>query len=267
MARLTSVASVNDTGGAGLKVDIISDAYSQLRISGLTRDPTPEDLEVALMRLENMAAEWNSRNITTNYNFEDTPDPNSELGLKRGYWNAYATNLAVRLIPDFGKEVPITLYNQARQSLSSLSGRVALENLNQVSYPRRMARGSGNTLRYNRWARFYRDGSAFVNTTNAISMYIGDINDYTEHFDNYLSDDSNEVIESFEIILDDGLELVSSSNDSPDINYRIKAVSNSNLRSNERYSQQVTIVVTTDLGRVETRRKFFELVPATTRSN
>ena len=66
-----------------LKVNIISDAYSKLRISGLTVLPTPEDLELALSRLESMMAELDVRGISIGYNFEDNPDPNSLTNIPR----------------------------------------------------------------------------------------------------------------------------------------------------------------------------------------
>ncbi len=40
-----------------LKVDILNDAYSKIRISGLTVTPTPPDLELSLNRLESMMSE------------------------------------------------------------------------------------------------------------------------------------------------------------------------------------------------------------------
>ncbi|MEE9311617.1 MAG: hypothetical protein V3V10_04315, partial [Planctomycetota bacterium] len=67
-----------------LKGDTINSAYSRMRISGITAQPTPEDLEVALERMEGMAARWFKKNINTGYNFEDEPDPNSPTGLDAG---------------------------------------------------------------------------------------------------------------------------------------------------------------------------------------
>ena len=60
------------------KADRINSAYSKLRISGLTVDPSPEDLSLALMTFENMMSELEmGRNICMDYNFEVDPDPNS----------------------------------------------------------------------------------------------------------------------------------------------------------------------------------------------
>jgi len=256
MAQL-SPFTYPDTGGQFFKVDIINDAYSQMRISGLTVNPTPADLELALMRLEGMAAEWHTRNIVVGYNFEDDPDPNSFSGVERGFKQAFAANLAVRLVPDFNKEINPVLVTQANQSLSNMSGRVALNRLKEVTYPRRQARGSGNTLRYNRWARFYRQYNVGFNNAAQQTMFIGDINDFTEHFDAYL--DKAETISSYTITTDPGLDLISDSNTDVDVNYRIEATAPGN--KNEQFGQLVTIIVTTSTGRVVTRQILFQLTP------
>jgi len=248
--------AVKDTGGQSDKIEFIIDAYSQMRISGITVIPTPESLEVALSRLENMAAEFESRNICTNYNFEDEPDPNSSSNVIRAYWQAFSTNLAVRLIPDFNKQVPDTLMLQAKSSLSSMSGRSAMERIQQVDYPNRMGRGSGNTLRYNRWSRFYRKVGT-VNSCATEQMFIGDVSDFVEHFDSYLND--GEAIASFTIVADQGLVIQSSSNDIIDISYQIKASTPGNNVNNS--DALLTIVITTDSGRVTTRQILFELIP------
>ena len=67
------------------KGDIINRAFSALRISGITADPSPEDLELALGKLENMAAELAGRNIHTNFAFEDDPDPNTPHNMERKF--------------------------------------------------------------------------------------------------------------------------------------------------------------------------------------
>ena len=135
------------------KIDIINGAYSQLRISGLTVQATPEDIEVALGRLEDMASEWASIDINVGYFFEDEPDPDSIFGVPRAYKQAFETNLAVNLIPDFTKPVPQELRARASASYSTMLSATA--QTCQVQYPSRQPRGSGNTFRYNRWRRFY----------------------------------------------------------------------------------------------------------------
>ncbi len=241
--------------GNSLKVDFIADAYSQLRISGLTKDPTPDDLEVALIRMETMAAEWAKRNICSNYNFEDQPDPNSETWVDRAYAYAFSTNLAVRLIPDFNKQVPQTLISQASQSLSNMSAITALERLNQIAPPSTMPTGSGNTLWSERWYRFYRNINQAPNSCKTKIMVVGNVNDYFEDYETYLRD--NEYIASFDIIVDPGLVLVSSETDGDRVDYRIEAAGSS---LNGGFSQ-LTISIKTNLDRVSTRFVNFSLTP------
>jgi hypothetical protein len=233
--------------GASTKVDIIRGAYSQLRISGLTLQPSPDDLELALARLENMAAELEARGIATEYNFEDEPDPNSDSLLPRGYWHGFECNLAVRLVPDFNKNASPVLFAQAAQSISVISAISAKNKLQQVSYPNRQPVGSGNI--YTRWQRFYRQPNPSAGNTQ---MVLDDVSDYVEHYDSWLNADDNEVISSFSIVVDSGLTLESSSSTDNDVNYRLKA---SQLSS----SAQVTIIVTTSTGRVSTRYKYFTI--------
>lgn len=239
-----------------LKIDIIQDAYSEMRISGLTVSPSPEDVAVALNRLENMMAEFSSKSLCTHYNFEDDPDPNSATNVERRYNHMMATNLAVRLIPDFNKVVPQSLFNQASQSYSNMLGYVMAENARQIPYPRRMARGSGNTLRFNRWQRFQRPEKLPPNECATNRIIVGGINDYRESFKAYLNID--EVISSFTIEADGGLAVQSSSNNSPFIDYRIKADS----VASDGIWQQIKIVATTDSGRVEPRFINFEVSDA-----
>jgi hypothetical protein len=247
----------NPIGGTFDKVDAIVDAYSQLRISGITRQPTPGDLELALNRLEGMAAEWATRNICSNWNFQDQPDPNEPSNVQLGYKQAYATNLAVRLAVDFGKQLSPGLIAQATQSLSNLSGRSAMDRINMVPYPSRQPRGSGNTLRYNRWNRFYRNQQFASNSCSTVEMFVGDVNDYTEHFDAYLN--SGETISSVDFSADSGITINSSSFTDTDVNYQILAANPS--ESTRDIERQLVIIVTTSDSRVETRVVTFVISP------
>jgi hypothetical protein len=238
-----------------LKSDVISDAYSQMRISGLTVNPSSQDLELALMRMENMFAEFAARNVCTGYNAEDEPDPNSVTNLPAYAKQMAATNLATRLIPDFNKVVPMQLMALASGSYSTVSAVAQKEILNQVSYPRRMPRGSGSTLRYNRWQRFYRNAPNAPAECATNNMSGGDVNDFIEHFDAYLAKD--EFISTFTIEATDDLTIASSSNSNQDVLYRVEAA-NQSTTSSTGY-QSVEIVITTDSGRVEKRLVNFQL--------
>jgi hypothetical protein len=127
----------------------------------------------------------------------------------------------------------------------------------QVPYPSRQPRGSGNR-RFNRWRRFYpQDAGLPLDVEDTTSMVIDDVNDFVEHFDAYLRE--GEIIESYTIEATDGLTIVSDSLSTPDISYRIQADGDSTGQDIDSTSR-VKIVATTDLGRVETRLIYFELV-------
>ncbi len=233
------------------KSQIINSAYSQMRISGITVDPSPEHLELALERLEDMAAEFEARNICLNFNFEDVPDPASLTNTPRVYNQMLKTNLAVRLIPDFNKVVPQTLMAQASQSLASSSGISAREILREVQYPRRMPRGSGNN-RVNHYRRFQYPNTMPPISCSTNRLTIGEQNDYQESFETYLGDES---IASYVITADSGLMIISDSNATPYINYRVKAQEN----TGDGVFQQVKITITTSTGRIETSFIDFEV--------
>lgn len=238
-----------------LKVDIIKRAYSDLRISGLTVDPTPEDLELGLGMFEDMMAEYASRNMDVGYNFEDEPDPNSPLGVERQFWQALSTNLAVRLIPNFNKQVPDTLMAQASQSLSNMAGRCAANKIRQVQPPVRQPIGSGNEV-YGRWQRYYAPiGALPPNAPGVQSIMQGETNDFSESFEAYLRE--FEAITDFAVVADSGLTVVSSVNNAPIIDYRLTAP----VDQTSNIFQQVKVTITTDLGRVEIRVIDFQVVP------
>lgn len=244
-----------------LKIDLINDAYEEMRISGLTVSATPEDNVLALRRLEGLANELFKRNVCIGFNFEDTPDINSSSGIGPEYSYSIACILASRLLSAFGKSTgdkvdPLLLSNASAQ-LSFLHASTATPR--QTQYPRRQSIGSGNSLRAFRFNRFYRKQPEAPNTCSTNRMVVGGIDDFIEHFDSWLIDP--EEISSYTIEADTGLTIVSDSNETPDINYRIQAVGNNPTKSDSLL--QVKIVVTSDNGRIEPRLIDFELIDLT----
>ncbi len=237
------------------KIDIINDAYSQMRISGLTVQPTPEDVEIALMRLENMMAELEGRNIGVGYTFEQQPDPDTLTNVAREFWHMMATNLAMRLIPDFNKAVPQPLISQAGQSLSNASGRVAASLVREVNYPSRQPIGSGNRRAYTRWRRYYPETEESPTSSETIFVYQGDVNDYSELFESYLND--GETIDSYTIESDPLLSLSNDAITDSAVTYRVTVLDDTAGST----SQRVKIVITTSDSRKQTRFIYFEIKP------
>ncbi len=221
-----------------LKIDHVRKAYEQLVISGITTEITPEEVVIGLERQEDMLNEFRARNICSNWLFEDNPNPNTDPDLEPEYNYALETNLAVRLCAIFGKEPPITLARMAMQSLSNWSA--LSSKTNQINPPRRQARGSGNTFRYENWIRFYR----FVNNA-PISCDTFEIKEDQEDF--YLVDFSNfllagNAITEFTVDHTNGIEVLESTQVDNAINLKCKGVVAG--------FNTVTITVTTSSGRI-----------------
>lgn len=240
-----------------LKSEVISRAYRELRISGLTKNPSGRELEHALDTLENMAEEYKERGICTGYNFEDEPDPSSPHNLKRKYWDSYSLGLARRLISTFGKgamdKIDPELLKRQRAAFSFLSSSTA--QVRNVLPPSRMPVGSGSR-RYRRGFSNFNpiiEQSPISCSTN--KMIIGEVDNYTEHFDAYLND--GETISSYVLEADTGLTINSESNTTTDVLYSVTATgTNENTTYN---ALQVKITVTTTDSRVSIRVIDFEL--------
>ena len=230
------------------KGDILNRAFSALRISGITVDPSPEDLELALMKLENMAAEFAGRNICTGYAFEDDPDPNAPHNMERKFWHSYDVCLAVRLMPDYGKgEKPdVVLIRQGSAGFSFLSSATAL--IKPIQYPDRMPRGSGAEGGH-KWERFFKIQNEAPNACVTKTMYVGDITTFVEHFDSYLL--TGEDISAYTIEANTGITITADSLTTPDVSYTVRADGNSDGSGISLLN--VKIVATTSDGRIETR--------------
>lgn len=236
------------------KAHLINGAYSMMRISGLTVNPSAADLTLALTRLEDMAEEFAGRNIITNYNFEQTPTTGSLHNLERKYWYPYKVCLAVRLLPDFGKQATPVLASQQQAAFSFLSSNTAPFRV--TSYPTRMPRGEANTRRSLPWSRFNVPDSKAPLEEATKTMFIDDINSFSESFVAYLA--TGETITSYAITADDGLTITTSANATPLITYTIQA---DGLSSGGSLGLlEVKIVATTSAGRIETRIINFQLV-------
>lgn len=231
------------------KGNVVSGAFSRIGISAITADLNPEDMALGLTRLEDMAHEFNSRNMDANYNFTTIPDPNDEIGVFPEFKEAYETLLAVRLAPDFELQPNALLVRQSDQAVSNLSARTAQNR--QTNYPNRQPRGSGNTLRYFPWSRFYRNPNRAPIT--APILRIGNVNDYVESWASYLQE--SETITAHEITPDEGLVVVSSSIDNTDIRFRLRA--DEDDESDVLGAVQVDIEITTSTGRINSRRVYF----------
>jgi hypothetical protein len=213
-------------------------AYSALRISGLTSNPSPEEMELGFNELIDMMAEFNSRNICTEYIFQDEPDINAESGIAAAFNNALQKCLAVRLAPFFDKQVPQLLQAQASQGVSNWAARTA--RVNQISPSRRQARGSGNTFRFSNWTRFYRAGNPAPISCSTFDLKVDAVDFFGVDFSRYLLDEA--TIISYTVESTSGIDITQDVQDGDLINLEVKGV--------QAGYQTATITITTSTGRV-----------------
>lgn len=238
---------------AATKNDLIESAYSYLRISGITVAPIPEDISLALGRLEDMMAELEGRGLCINYAFEVDPLPTTESGVNKKHKNMIASNLAIRTAIDFGKDVPIQLSKIASGSYRSSSAMVAKERMREVAYPQRHPRGSGNR-RFNRWRRFYPADHPPKTSCANDRLFIGDVADYSEFFAAFLE---GETIASHTIDSTSGLQISNDVVVAEQLNYRVTAIGGSSGQNAT--DQTIVITITTSTGRITTRERLITL--------
>jgi len=227
-----------------LKSDIINDAYSLIRISGVTVQPSAEDNELALGRLEGLAAEWASRGYDVGYKFSDVPDTGDPSGVDIAYKFAFSSGLALRVLTDFGKDIPPSLYASHGGAFSALAGATAITR--PTAYPARMPRGSGN--RY--WGYVQVDDAPIAPDVKYIR--VGGIAAYSESYKAYLND--GEIIDSVVLSADAGLTILAQAlnTDANILTYSIQAGTTQGL-------QEIKITALTDAGRIEIRNSRFQV--------
>ncbi len=237
-----------------LKIDIINGAYSQIRISGLTIDPSSNDNLTALRRLENLAARLFKKNSDVGYFFEDDPDVNTPHNMERAYWDSFEVILAVALCPDFGKVPPDKLLRRESAAYSDISSFTAI--VRPVQPPARMPRGSGSVRYTPRFSRFYPPTERAPLSAATNTMNLDDIQDFVEHFDSFLR--NGETVSSVVISSDTGLTVNSSSLSTPDVLYQIKAEGTAGESPGGFF--RLKIVATLSSARVITRIINFEII-------
>lgn len=230
------------------KIDLVNDGYFWLRISGLTADPTPEEVVKGVDVLETMMAEFESRNICTGYTFEVEPEPNTESGVDRAYYDAASKSLAVRLAVAFGKVVPVDLAKQSNAGVSNWASRTA--KVKQISPPPRQPRGSGITFRFPRWLRYYRIDNGAPTSCDTLTLKVDGVDFFGIDFSNYLIGDN--TITSYTITdIEGGVELLSDQQVDNQIQINAKGLYVG--------TASMTITVNTTSGRINPEKVYFNI--------
>ena len=238
------------------KLALVNAALDKMSISGITAPPESSDYSALLQRLEGLMYELEEgRNICCQYNFTSEPDTGDPHGMSYGLFEPISSLLAFKTLQDYALPIAQPLQASVASAISSISNQTF--ELRETQYPRRQPRGSGNTLRYNRWQRFYRMPDRTPIDCDSFRLNTDEINDYSEDYFNYLQ--SGEDIATHQIEATTGLTVLTNTRTDNQINYRIRG----NNPSDDNGFEQIRITVTTSTGRVDIRLISFEVLPIT----
>lgn len=236
-----------------LKVEIVNQAYQQIRISGLTTQAVPEEITIALAELDQFMSEWISIGRDVNYHFptrqdvnhEVISDPNEQAGVYPWALRGVIAYLAKSMVEYFGKEVPPSLAAKSRSGLTVIKSKTV--KLNPQQYPNSMPIGSGNRWRQvGNLRRFYTPN--YRGRDEPYNIIVNQILDLTADFTRDLQD--GETVDSYVIAADPngGVVLLSDSLANNVVSYRVEATGGSNAEYRGNRDGRVTMTATTDQG-------------------
>jgi hypothetical protein len=145
--ELNPVASIT-------KGKLVIRALGKLGIANYVFDTEAEEDISALRQLDSMAARWQGKLESFGYIQPDSNGeslPSDASGIHEEDVDAFVSNLAVLLAPDYGKAPPPTLVKQAAESRSELFCKYRL--LVEYKLPNRTPTGAGNDRPWGR--RFF----------------------------------------------------------------------------------------------------------------
>jgi hypothetical protein len=143
--RIVTGADALSPDSSITKGTLVIRALGKLGIANYVFDTEAEEDVSALRQLDSLAARWQGKLEPFGYlqpSTNGTSLPSDSAGIEEQDVDAFVTNLAVLLGPDYGKQAPGTLLKQAAETRSELFCRYA----RQIEYqmPCRVPTGAGN---------------------------------------------------------------------------------------------------------------------------
>ena len=159
------------------KIDIVNGTYKLIRISGLTSQAIPEEIETALQVADDFAGELLSSGLAIGWIQPleyGQSDPDDYSGLNAQTVGPFKKLLAIELVDYFGKQLPMALQINADKGMRSLEQ--LLVNVLPSQNPGTLPLGSGNEWDY-RSDKFYPepisdDGAIYKNTSDVFQLPI-----------------------------------------------------------------------------------------------
>lgn len=135
------------------KLAIIQQALGEIGLGTYVFDPSPEQLQAALDRLNRLAALWDGIGIRKGYNLGN--EISAESGLPDTAVDPFATLLAIRLAPSYGKTVSMELKQAGKEAKDALM--VTNNTIPTMVYPGTLPIGRGNQRDTRQSAYFQED--------------------------------------------------------------------------------------------------------------
>lgn len=190
------------------KGSIVNGALSLMRISGITRQPTPTDVQDGLQVLDDYIEQLREDGLAINWQSPDiygNSDPSDVSGITAGMAGALKKLMVVELCGYYGKEVPASVAMTAHAGMRTLEQ--ILVQVPVAVNPPTLPFGSGNEWGY-RDRKFYDEPADNV---DALYVFNGDILNYSHDFSEWLIDEAlASVVWSSE---DTGVSIASQSDD------------------------------------------------------
>lgn len=168
------------------KIDIVNGCYQLIRISGLTSKAIPEEIEIAIQVLDDLAAELSST-LDTGYIQPveyGMSDPNDYSGLTSELAGPMKKLLAAEIVNYFGKQITPSLAAIADNGMRSMEQ--LLVNVKPSQNPATLPIGSGNEWDY-RSDKFYPEPN---NDDGATNHYETDVFQLNIDWSSYVEDDT-----------------------------------------------------------------------------
>lgn len=127
------------------KRELVNQAYGELALQGYEFDITPEEVVLAIKRMDSMVAMWGKYGIRIGYALPTSPgdsDPDQDSGIPDTAAEAVYLNLAIRLAGGQGKTLSPSTMMTARQAYDTLLFDAA-QPIEQQFRPN-LPRGAGN---------------------------------------------------------------------------------------------------------------------------
>ncbi len=118
------------------KRQFVTQAFSEIGYASYAFDLEPEQLEMALRRLDSMMAMWNGKGVRLSYPIPSSPelsDLDDETNVPDSANEAIYTNLAIRIAPTVGKLISKETRDIARSGYKVLLARATTPPVKQPS--------------------------------------------------------------------------------------------------------------------------------------